>query len=64
MPAEPAEQEPEAKDEAEGERGSGERDAEAEEKDEGSAGSSGRARWPLLVLLGALLADFYVTRRR
>ncbi|HYI02480.1 BatA domain-containing protein [Hyalangium sp.] len=45
-------------------RGSGERQAEFEEKDEGSAGSPGRARWPLLVLLGALLADFYVTRRR
>jgi len=45
-------------------RSSGEREAEAEEKDEGSTGSSGRARWPLLVLLGALLADFYVTRRR
>jgi hypothetical protein len=45
-------------------RGSGEREAESEEKDEGSAGSPGRARWPLLVLLGALLADFYVTRRR
>ena len=44
-------------------RSSGEREAEAEEKDEGSTGSSGRARWPLLVLLGALLADFYVTRR-
>ena len=45
-------------------RSSGEREAEAEEKDESSTGSSGRARWPLLVLLGALLADFYVTRRR
>lgn len=45
-------------------RASGERGAEAEERDEGSTGSSSRARWPLLVLLGALLADFYVTRRR
>jgi hypothetical protein len=45
-------------------RGSGERQAEAEETDEGSKGSSSRARWPLLVLLGALLADFYVTRRK
>ncbi len=45
-------------------RSSGEREAQAEEKDEGSTGSSGRARWPLLVLLGALLADFYVTRRK
>jgi hypothetical protein len=45
-------------------RGSGERAAQIQEKDEGSAGSPGRARWPLLVLLGAVLADFYVTRRR
>lgn len=45
-------------------RGSGEREAEAEETDEPSTGSPGRARWPLLVLLGALLADFYVTRRK
>jgi hypothetical protein len=45
-------------------RTSGEREAQAEETDEGSTGSPGRARWPLLVLLGALLADFYVTRRK
>jgi hypothetical protein len=45
-------------------RTSGERKAEAEEKDDRSTGSPGRARWPLLVLLGALLADFYVTRRK
>ncbi|HLL05392.1 MAG TPA: BatA and WFA domain-containing protein [Myxococcaceae bacterium] len=45
-------------------RGSGEREAQSEETDEGSTGSPGRARWPLLVLLGALLADFYVTRRK
>lgn len=45
-------------------RGTGERKAETEEKDEGNTGSPGRARWPLLVLLGALLADFYVTRRK
>ncbi|HEX8703418.1 MAG TPA: hypothetical protein VF815_31570, partial [Myxococcaceae bacterium] len=45
-------------------RSSGEREAQAEETAEGSTGSSGRARWPLLVLLAALLADFYVTRRK
>ena len=45
-------------------RSSGEREPEVEEKDDASTGSTGRARWPLVVLLGALLADFYVTRRR
>ncbi|MBN1207665.1 MAG: BatA and WFA domain-containing protein [Myxococcaceae bacterium] len=45
-------------------RSSGEREAEAEETGESSQGASDRARWPLWVLLGALLADFYVTRRR
>ncbi|KFE69058.1 BatA domain-containing protein [Hyalangium minutum] len=45
-------------------RSSGEREATAAEKEESSTGSSSRARWPLLVLLGALLADFYVTRRK
>jgi hypothetical protein len=45
-------------------RSTGTREAEAEEADEEGPGAPGRARWPLLVLLGALLADFYVTRRR
>ncbi|MDC0710606.1 BatA and WFA domain-containing protein [Stigmatella sp. ncwal1] len=44
-------------------RGRGEREAQAEETDARDAGAEGRARWPLVVLLGALLADFYVTRR-
>jgi hypothetical protein len=36
---------------------------EAAGEDEGAA-APGRARWPLVVLLAAVLADFYVTRRR
>ncbi len=44
-------------------RGEGDRPAEAEGDDDGGESSSGRARWPLLVLLAALLADFSLTRR-
>jgi hypothetical protein len=44
-------------------RGTFERAAEAQGEDESGAASPGRARWPLLVLLAALLADFYVTRK-
>ncbi|SEM28560.1 Aerotolerance regulator N-terminal [Stigmatella aurantiaca] len=44
-------------------RGTGEREAQAEARDVDGAAPAGRARWPLVVLLGALLLDFYVTRR-
>jgi hypothetical protein len=43
-------------------RGEGERPATEGGEDEGEA-SHERSRWPLLVLLGALLADFRLTRR-
>jgi hypothetical protein len=45
-------------------RGTFEKAAEAQGEDERGAAAPGRARWPLLVLLAALLADFYVTRRK
>jgi len=44
-------------------RGEGDRPAESEGEDSDGAPSSGRARWPLVVLLAALLADFHLTRR-
>jgi hypothetical protein len=44
-------------------RGEGDRPAQAAGSDEAGGAAPGRARWPLLVLLAALLADFYVTRR-
>jgi hypothetical protein len=44
-------------------RGEGDRPAQSEGEDSGGASSSGRARWPLVVLLAALLADFHLTRR-
>ncbi|HYO70244.1 MAG TPA: BatA and WFA domain-containing protein [Archangium sp.] len=44
-------------------RGGGDRPAQAAGSDEDGGAAPGRARWPLLVLLAALLADFYVTRR-
>ncbi|WP_375742179.1 BatA and WFA domain-containing protein [Corallococcus interemptor] len=46
-------------------RGRGSVDVAAKEAGEDSEGNSGheRARWPLVVLLAALLADFYVTRK-
>jgi hypothetical protein len=44
-------------------RGSGDVPAKETGEDSGSGTVPGRARWPLVVLLAALLADFYVTRR-
>ncbi|OJH42573.1 vWA domain-containing protein [Cystobacter ferrugineus] len=45
-------------------RGAGERPAsEGHNNDAGQAASEGRERWPLWVLLAALLADFFLTRR-
>ena len=44
-------------------RGEGDRPAESEGEDSDGAPASGRARWPLVVLLAALLADFHLTRR-
>jgi hypothetical protein len=44
-------------------RGAGDRPSEAEGEDAGDGASPERARWPLLVLLAALLADFHLTRR-
>ncbi len=44
-------------------RGPFEKAAEAQGEEERGAAAPGRARWPLLVLLAALLVDFYVTRR-
>jgi hypothetical protein len=44
-------------------RGTFEKTAEAQGEEEQGAAAPGRARWPLLVLLAALLVDFYVTRR-
>ncbi|RKG94540.1 hypothetical protein D7X74_42415, partial [Corallococcus sp. CA047B] len=46
-------------------RGRGEADVPARESgDEEERGDApGRARWPLVLLLVALVADFYVTRR-
>ena len=44
-------------------RGEGDRPADAAGGDDEGGAASGRARWPLLMLLAALLADFYVTRR-
>ena len=45
------------------ERGEGDRPAQAAGEDDGGGAAPGRARWPLLVLLAALLADFHLTRR-
>ncbi|PTL81206.1 BatA and WFA domain-containing protein [Vitiosangium sp. GDMCC 1.1324] len=44
-------------------RGEGDRPAQAGAGDDEGGAPSGRARWPLLVLLAALLADFHLTRR-
>ncbi|WNG61192.1 VWA domain-containing protein [Archangium gephyra] len=44
-------------------RGEGDRPAQAEGDDEAGGAAPGRARWPLLVLLAALIADFHITRR-
>ncbi|MFY0571451.1 BatA domain-containing protein [Archangium lansingense] len=44
-------------------RGEGDRPADAAGSDEEGGAAPGRARWPLLVLLAALLADFHLTRR-
>jgi hypothetical protein len=45
-------------------RGAGDRPAsEGRHNDAGRAASEGRERWPLWVLLAALLADFFLTRR-
>jgi hypothetical protein len=44
-------------------RGTFEKAAEAQGEDERGPAAPGRARWPLVLLLAALLADFYVTRR-
>ncbi|WNG40288.1 hypothetical protein F0U61_46360 [Archangium violaceum] len=44
-------------------RGEGDRPAQAGASDDEGGAPSGRARWPLLVLLAALLADFHLTRR-
>jgi hypothetical protein len=44
-------------------RGEGDKPAETEGEDDGGTSASDRARWPLLVLLAALLADFALTRR-
>lgn len=46
-------------------RGRGSADVAARESgdDEERGGAPGRARWPLVLLLAALVADFYVTRR-
>lgn len=44
-------------------RGTFEKAAEVTGEDERGAAAPGRSRWPLLVLLAALLADFYVTRK-
>ncbi|HZI12158.1 MAG TPA: hypothetical protein VE153_17375, partial [Myxococcus sp.] len=46
-------------------RGRGSADVPAREpgEDEERGGSQGRARWPLVLLLAALVADFFVTRR-
>ena len=45
------------------ERGAGERPAQAAEDEDAGGAPEGRARWPLVVLLAALLADFHLTRR-
>ncbi|HEX5754624.1 MAG TPA: BatA and WFA domain-containing protein [Archangium sp.] len=44
-------------------RGEGDRPAQAAGDDEDGGAAPGRARWPLLVLLAALLVDFHITRR-
>lgn len=45
-------------------RGRGSADVPAREPgEEERGGSQGRARWPLVLLLAALVADFYITRR-
>jgi hypothetical protein len=44
-------------------RGAGDRPASGGNNDAGRAASEGRERWPLWVLLAALLADFFLTRR-
>jgi hypothetical protein len=44
-------------------RSEGDRPAQATGDDDGGGAAPGRARWPLLVLLAALLADFHLTRR-
>ena len=44
-------------------RGEGDRPAQTEGDDDAGGTAPGRARWPLLVLLAALMADFHITRR-
>ncbi|MFP2911491.1 hypothetical protein ACLESD_41990, partial [Pyxidicoccus sp. 3LFB2] len=45
-------------------RGRGSADVPARESgDDEERGAPGRSRWPLVLLLAALVADFYVTRR-
>lgn len=44
-------------------RGTVELPAREAETESGGGAAQGRARWPLLVLLAALLADFHLTRR-